>query len=323
MNIRAISFFVLATLFVCSPRAHAEDAPVAPVPQPVEPLPRADTEAAGDPAAPSGLPAPVPATVPSAPAVSNAALPAGDAATSPASATPEPAVTATASPAVVLPTAPAARSAPVDLVSVTASIASPARRRMGWFGVGVRLGVSELHLAPSESLIGRLNQASGQMFAPGDFSVATSAQTLTPTLHFGGSGYFFKLDLPFSFAPEFTTFGLGLYPINVGILIDRASLFPYVSLGGAVSAVKSRTTADPGTSNKLIGAIVQARAAVGVKYFPIRGLALSAEVGYSPWTAGLMVMPPTAAPGTSGNDQTRMQGGTGSILDFALGAEWL
>ena len=189
--------------------------------------------------------------------------------------------------------------------------------------MGVRLGVSELHLAPSSSLIGQVNQASGQTFSPTDFAIASNARTLTPTLHFGGSGYFFKLDLPFTFAPEFTTFGLGLYPVNVGVFIDRLSLFPYLSLGGAANAVKSRPTPDPGTSNKLIGAIVQARAAIGVKYFPVRGLALSAEAGYSPWTAGIMLTPPSAAPGTGNSDQTRMQGGTGSILDFSVGAEWL
>jgi hypothetical protein len=146
---------------------------------------------------------------------------------------------------------------------------------------------------------------------------------VTPTLHFGGSGYFFKIDFPFSFATEFTTAGLGLYPINVGVFIDQLDLFPYLSLGGTASVVRSNTTADPGTSDKIIGALVQARAAVGVKYFPVRGFALSVEAGYSRWAAGIMLMPPSAAPGTGADDQTRMQGGVGSVVDLSVGAEWL
>lgn len=321
MNVRSIVLFVLATI-ICSSLAHAEEAPVAAAPAPIEPLPRADREPASDP-----VPAPNAATVTDVatpvvvPAVAAAPAPAPEA-SSVTARTSEPTVSTAPLPPVSSPSLPAA-GGPVAVVSLSAPRPAPRRLRMGWFGVGARLGVSDLRLAPSQSLVGKLNQASGGTFAPSDFAVASSAQTFTPTLHFGGSGYFFKLDLPFSFAPEFTTVGLGLYPINVGVLIEQAALFPYVSLGGAASAVKSRTTADPGTSNKIIGAIVQARAAVGLKYFPVRGLALSAEAGYSPWTAGLMVLPATAAPGAGGNNQKRMQGGTGSILDFALGAEWL
>jgi hypothetical protein len=36
-----------------------------------------------------------------------------------------------------------------------------------------------------------------------------------------------------------------------------------------------------------------------------------------------MMLPPTAPAGNTGADATRMLGGTGSVLDFAIGAEWL
>ena len=317
MTVRSIFPLVFAALIVWSPRASAQESPTppaAPSGPAINPLPHGESS-------PEAPPAPA-SPGPSAPAADSVPSPNVPA---PWEIPPRPAplaVSVQPTP-VLLPPGAVTGTSPQALLSVAASPTAPRRRRMGWFGVGARWGVSAMHLAPSEALIGRLNQASGQTYAPNDFAVASNAQTLTPTLHFGGSGYFFKLDLPFTFAPEFTTFGLGLYPINVGVFIEQLSLFPYLSIGGVANFVKSRTTADPGTSDKIIGAIVQARAAAGVKYFPVRGLALSGEVGYSPWTAGMMMLPPSDAPGTGSNDQSRMQGGTGSVVDVAMGVEWL
>jgi hypothetical protein len=201
-------------------------------------------------------------------------------------------------------------------LAATAPPAAPSPPRMGWFGAGVRLGMQDVHLMPPAALVSGVNTASGQAFQSGDFAVDSNAWTITPTLHLGGSGYFFKADVPLSFAPQFTTFGLGLYPINVGVFIESASLFPYLSLGGAANLVDSRDTGDPSTSNKLIGAIIQARGALGLKYFPAKGLALSGEIGYSPWAAGILLVTPA-------NSSTQVHGGTGSIFDFSFGIEWL
>ena len=60
--------------------------------------------------------------------------------------------------------------------------------------------------------------------------------------------------------------------------------------------------------------------AAGLKFFPLHGLALSGEFGYSPWTAGAVALPPD---GASGSDATRFEGGFGSVLDFSFGVEWL
>jgi hypothetical protein len=209
-----------------------------------------------------------------------------------------------------------ATAPPEAEVAVVAPLPPAAPSEMGWFGLGLRVGMQQVHLMPPGYFVNGLNAASGQQFAQGDFAVDSNAWTVTPTLHLGGSGFFFKLDVPLSFAPQFTTFGLGLYPINFGVFVESASLFPYLSLGGAANVVDSRNTGDPATSNKLIGAIVQARGALGLKYFPRQGLALSAEVGYSPWAAGILLITPA-------DSSTQVHGGTGSVFDFSFGAEWL
>jgi|HubBroStandDraft_6_1064221.scaffolds.fasta_scaffold103261_2 hypothetical protein len=210
-----------------------------------------------------------------------------------------------------LTTAPAPET---DIVVVQPTASRPTQ--MGWLGLGVRFGLQEVHLTPPSSFVSTVNSASGQAFAAGDFAIDSNAWTVTPTLHLGGSGFFFKLDLPLSFAPQFTSFGLGLYPINFGVFVPSVSLFPYVSLGGAANLVESRDTGDPSTSNKLMGAIVQARGALGLKYFPAQGIALSGELGYSPWAAGILLVTPA-------NSSTEVHGGFGSVFDFSLGVEWL
>jgi hypothetical protein len=213
-----------------------------------------------------------------------------------------------------LPAAPAPAAPETDVVVVQPTPRRPPQ--MGWLGLGVRFGMQEVHLTPPASFVSSVNSASGQAFAAGDFAIDSNAWTVTPTLHLGGSGFFFKLDLPLSFASQFTSFGLGLYPINFGIFVPSLSLFPYVSLGGAANLVESRDTGDPATSNKLMGAMVQARGALGLKYFPAQGLAVSGEIGYSPWAAGILLVTPA-------NSSTEVHGGFGSVFDFSLGVEWL
>jgi len=207
--------------------------------------------------------------------------------------------------------------------AATVTVAPPAPpevRRMGWFGIGARVGVTQLRLTPPAGVVTDINQISGSDAEADQFALRSNVTTVTPTLHLGGSGFFFKLDLPLSFGSSFTMLGLGLYPLNFGIYFDRLAMFPYLSFGGVASIVRSHATPDPGTSEKLIGGVVQARAAVGLKFFPLHGLALSGELGYSPWTAGALALPPD---GGSGSDATRFEGGFGSVLDFSFGAEWL
>jgi hypothetical protein len=196
----------------------------------------------------------------------------------------------------------------------------PDVRRMGWFGLGARIGVTELRLTAPTGVVDSIEQITGGTAGVDQFALRSNVTTVTPTLHLGGSGYFFKLDLPISFGSSFSMVGLGLYPINFGIYLDPLAMFPYLSLGTVANVVTSHETADPGTSNKLIGGIIQARLAAGLKFFPLHGLALSGELGYSPWTAGAVALPPDSS---SGSDATRFEGGFGSVLDFSFGVEWL
>jgi hypothetical protein len=128
----------------------------------------------------------------------------------------------------------------------------------------------------------------------------------------------FKLDFPIGFTSTFTTAGIGLYPINFGTFIRRASLMPYGSIGAAASVVRSDAAGTPETSSRIIGAIVQPRIALGAKYFPVRGLALTTEVAYSPWAVGIITL---ASP--VGSTDGGARGGVGSVLDVSVGAEWL
>lgn len=215
--------------------------------------------------------------------------------------------------------APRAARAQDAAATVTTSPQHPDEgRRMGWFGLGLRVGYTQLHLEPPATLVGSYNTATASSTTTAEHTVNSTALSVTPTLHLGGSGFFFKMDLPLSFASQYTTYGIALYPINFGVYLPRAALFPYGSLGIASSIVQSRSTADPTTSNKIIGGLVQVRAAGGLKYFPMGNLAMSFELGYSPWAAGVMLLPPAA-----GSNTTRTQGGFGSVWDFSLGVEWL
>jgi len=212
-----------------------------------------------------------------------------------------------------------ASTSPAATVTV-APPAPPEVRRMGWFGIGARVGITQLRLTAPTSIVNDLNQISGTSSGADQFALRSNVTTVTPTLHLGGNGYFFKLDLPISFGSSFSMIGLGLYPINYGIYVERLAIFPYLSAGIVGSEMTSHETSDPGTSHKLIGGVVQARLAAGMKFFPFRGLALSGEFGYSPWTAGAVALPPDSG---SGSNATHFEGGFGSVLDFSFGAEWL
>lgn len=216
---------------------------------------------------------------------------------------------------------PGAARADADTTAGTVTTSAPAApegRRMGWFGLGARLGFTELHLSPPASWVSTFNAATGSSVNASDYSLSTSARTITPTLHLGGGGFFFKLDVPISFAPRFLTYGVGLYPLNFGVYIPQVALFPYGTAGVLTSIVQSRGTFDPATSDKIIGALVQARVAAGLKYFPMHAMAVSFEVGYSPWAGGVLFLPPF-----DDHDATHTEGGFGSAWDLSVGVEWL
>ena len=120
---------------------------------------------------------------------------------------------------------------------------APDVRRMGWFGLGARIGVTELRLTAPTSVVNDIEQVTGGTAGVDQFALRSNVTTVTPTIHLGGSGYFFKLDLPISFGSSFSMVGLGFYPINFGIYFDHLSMFPYLSLGTVANVVTSHATA--------------------------------------------------------------------------------
>jgi hypothetical protein len=149
---------------------------------------------------------------------------------------------------------------------------------------------------------------------------------IVPTMCVGGDGYFVKFDFPIMFTPTVSSYGLGLYPLNYGHLFQRTGIFPFISAGFAGSAV---TTAGQGIS----GASAEARIAAGVKVRYFRRLALSGEIGYAPFMAGVVVdkqrmqdLEQSAIDGQNVEPppgERPARGGLGHGIDFLVGLEWL
>jgi hypothetical protein len=215
--------------------------------------------------------------------------------------------------------ASAAARAQDSTETLTASMPPPpAPRRVSRFGLGVRIGYEQMSLTPPAGLAAQINQGgAAENVTAGDFAFNASALSVTPTMQIGGAGYFFKLDLPVRFASNLTMIGLGLYPLNFGYFVARARFMPYASLGGVASVVRSGDTGNADTAHKIVGAVVQTRIAAGAMYFPVRGLAFSAELGFSPWAAGIVT---DMGPATGGGS---VRGGEGTMFDVSLGAAWL
>ncbi len=158
--------------------------------------------------------------------------------------------------------------------------------------------------------------SSSRMHASTDVSLRRSGYEGAPTFQMGGPGYFFKMDLPVRRLGDFTSYGVGIYPVNVGVYVRRLAILPYVSAGGSVNVVLHEQAMNGGSQN-LAGVVAQARMAVGVKYFPIRSFAASFELGMAKAAGALVISP------GSGNDAAMPRSGVGSTLDGSFGIEWL
>ena len=108
-----------------------------------------------------------------------------------------------------------------------------------------------------------------------DVGVADTLLVVAPGLELGSGGrYFFRLEVPVGIAPELTSVGLGLYPINLQVAVSRTAAL-YASLGGSASWLDR-----PGDGD--IGALVTARVAGGFRV--ARHLVF--EVGYNAYVLG-------------------------------------
>ena len=228
-----------------------------------------------------------------------------------------------------LPVARASAAADPPALSAVSHTAEsgPKPRRRSSTGVGLRVGSSyhSLDAGPIRSYIDdqgrkRGTDLAGQLAAEHMHDLKESAFTLAPSLHLGGSGYFFKAELPVAFASSFTSLGAGIYPLNYGLDLAGPGLFPYASLGLAAHAARGTGA----QSGKWTGGFVQARGAAGLKWRASGRLAVSLEVGLAR-TAGLLSAPATESNGIAGLTAIRpamdASGGLGHTMDVSLGVD--
>ena len=205
-----------------------------------------------------------------------------------------------------------------EATAEVAATARPERRDDGMHKVAFGVRVGETKLAFSAERL-----ASRGM--PVDDWNDRAVQVV-PTFCVGGDGYFMKLDFPIMKTSTASAYGLGLYPLNFGHLFKRTGLFPFASAGVAASVL---TLPGQGIS----GGVAQARLAVGLKARIVGGLAVSAEIGYSPFAVAALVdkqkthdLVQTAIDGGNSATVSGMRparGGLGRELDSLIGLEWL
>jgi hypothetical protein len=171
-------------------------------------------------------------------------------------------------------------------------------------------------------------------FVTDDLNLDGMPFVITPTMHLGGDGYFFKFDFPITIHKNFWGIGLGLYPINYGKYIEAAKIMPYGGLGGVIGYMGSGTfTPKSGGADVAVAAggplINPLRLALGLKAFPIKGLAVGLDLGLSPFALGFVIDPVKVTEVGAGlvggqplSPGTALRGGTGMILDGAISVEW-
>ncbi len=128
--------------------------------------------------------------------------------------------------------------------------------------------------------------ASAPSMTHADMDLRTQLVLLTPSLEAGGDGWFFKLEAPIGFGDDVRTYGLGVYPLNVGGKVAGsadASLAGYASAGAVMSYV---TFVD---SDDAAGALVQGRLAAGLRLRTRGGYAMTFELGYGLFAIGGVV----------------------------------
>ena len=227
---------------------------------------------------------------------------------------------------------------PLQITSAAApSYRTEVKRELGWAGFGLRLGSTTFRvnsglLRAEAGIVDAAADTFGQVGSQAlgvqppapvvtdrsgirDFN--STVATLTPSLHLGGDGYFFKMEGILGLGSDFKTFGGGIYPINYGLFVKQVGLFPYFSLGLAGHYLTGKTR--DMESKGLIG---QARAAVGLKWCAFGWITVSAELGSSAVAAGIKDTG-TGQESTMGNSKLDGVGGFGKSMDFSFGVELL
>jgi len=147
------------------------------------------------------------------------------------------------------------------------------------------------------------------------------ALTVAFTAHFGRAGYFTRLDVPAAIGQHTCRAGIGFYPIGLAYLFPDARVMPYVGagvLGGMLYALIDSSSQSGSSHRERFGIYGQVRTMLGIKVFPIRHLALSFEIGYSPYLVGYLPQDSSAAPKTIYPDEAAV----GMTWDTNIGVEW-
>ena len=245
--------------------------------------------------------------------------------------------------------APAPAPAPNDALAVPTPapaetpIPTPAALEgLNWAGFGLRIGLLDLDVSAenvplfndkvSEAL-DAYNEIMGDGAASEDaMDLEASLIQVVPTLHLGGDGFFFRLDLPIGFGDDITTLGLAMYPLAYGYYVEELGLFPYVAAGfGAHYATAGQVTKNGAKFDvSQSGAILQGRFAAGAKLRTWEKLNGVLEIGFSPWTAAalwdtdkLQAIKDADVGSFPPDPASAVRAGAGSTLDFSVGVEWL
>ena len=191
-------------------------------------------------------------------------------------------------------------------------------------GLGVRVGAAQASLKST-----RLPRAAEVV----SDDVNDNMMLIVPTVHLGGDQFFFKLDVPLMRWDDGYTVGLGVYPLNYGHTVANGRLMPYASAGGAASVATLKPAADDRVQLPLRALMLQARAAAGLKWRAVPGVAVSLEAGFSPYAIGGVVDDQRRRTAESDMDAGRspdlrpgnrpVSAGVGQVMDVALGVEWL
>lgn len=187
----------------------------------------------------------------------------------------------------------------------------PEEYLMDWGSFGLRLGyqLDSLKAAEGYPPLAEMRPFSGH------------ALTVALTAHFGRSGYFTRLDVPAAIGQHTYRAGIGFYPIGLAYLFPDAGVMPYLgagALGGMLYTRIDYSNQSGSVERRRFGVYSQVRTMLGIKVFPIRQLALSFEIGYSPYLVGYLPQDSTTAPKKTYPGEA----GVGMTWDTNIGVEW-
>lgn len=183
-------------------------------------------------------------------------------------------------------------------------------------GIGINAGVVMLRLSADRALRTFGGESGTQLADDAPTSIASfdlreTLFEIAPTIQMGGDRFYFRMEAPLRQSATLRTYGVGFYPLNYGYYVPRWRIMPSASAGAVFSYLTDRRT-------DAVGPLVETRVSVGVKFFPVRGLALSMDVARTPWAIGAL-----HGSGPEWWRRADARGGIGTGWALGLGVFWL